>query len=332
MRHKNRVFGQIKEWQEQGESVVLAVVVATQGSTYSKVGDFIALTASGDYQGLVSGGCVEGDLAMRAARVAASNQSEYAHYDLGGEHDALWGMGAGCDGDIEVLLVAIDDVLAHQLNQVFDRYANGEPSVLMLGADTPPLLVKQNDTDASPTAIAVMTDRRSKTLEIDGTRQISMFIAPTPRVLILGAAPDSHPLCELIHLLGWQVSVADHRPAYIDALPAFVRAVCSPSQEVGEQIDVAGFNVAMVMSHHLDADRHYLSAIAGHRDWAYLGLLGPRHRRDKLLADLDADQRDYLDAVLDGPAGLEIGAREPASIALSIVAKMHAALASVRLV
>ena len=63
MLHKNRVFERLRTWHDQGQGMVLATVTDTEGSTYSKTGDFILIAANGDYQGLVSGGCVEGDLA-----------------------------------------------------------------------------------------------------------------------------------------------------------------------------------------------------------------------------------------------------------------------------
>jgi len=53
-------------WRTAGEPLVLATVYETAGSTYSKAGHRILLAANGDYRGLVSGGCLEGDLAERA--------------------------------------------------------------------------------------------------------------------------------------------------------------------------------------------------------------------------------------------------------------------------
>ncbi|MEL7297130.1 MAG: XdhC family protein, partial [Pseudomonadota bacterium] len=97
---------------------------------------------------------------------------------------------------------------------------------------------------------------------------------------------------------------------------------------LSEHFAGAEFDAAMVMSHHLDTDTRYLTCLAETRHWAYLGLLGPSHRRQKILATLDAGARRYLDAVISGPAGIDIGAREPAGIALSIAADMHAAFAA----
>ena len=57
----------------------------------------------------------------------------------------------------------------------------------------------------------------------------------------------------------------------------------------------------------------------------YVGLLGPAARREKLMTDLGADAV-ALRPRLRAPVGLDIGGRAPESIALSIVAEVHAAL------
>jgi xanthine dehydrogenase accessory factor len=80
------------------------------------------------------------------------------------------------------------------------------------------------------------------------------------------------------------------------------------------------------MSHHLVSDRTYLEQLAA-TDMAYIGLLGPRQRRARLLSDLGETGRQ-LASRLHGPAGLDIGGRGPAPIALSIVAEMQKVLSN----
>jgi len=85
------------------------------------------------------------------------------------------------------------------------------------------------------------------------------------------------------------------------------------------------FDAAIVMSHHLASDRSYLRQLAA-TDIAYVGLLGPASRRSRLLADLGDDAADLKER-LHGPAGLDIGGRGPAAIALSIIAEVQGVLA-----
>jgi xanthine dehydrogenase accessory factor len=76
------------------------------------------------------------------------------------------------------------------------------------------------------------------------------------------------------------------------------------------------------MSHHLATDRAWLTALAPSA-LRYIGLLGPAARRDRLLADL-GPSAESLRLRLHAPAGLAIGADSPESIALAILAEMHA--------
>src|SRR4029079_12428316 len=89
---------------ERREPLVLATVYETAGSTYSKAGHRILLAANGDYRGLVSGGCLEGDLAERARGVIATAQAGAVTYDLRDSADDLFGLGVGCNGLLRVFL------------------------------------------------------------------------------------------------------------------------------------------------------------------------------------------------------------------------------------
>ena len=60
------------KWSAVGQPLVLATVYETEGSTYSKAGAQMLITGDGLFQGMLSGGCLEGDLAERAAAVIKS--------------------------------------------------------------------------------------------------------------------------------------------------------------------------------------------------------------------------------------------------------------------
>ncbi len=115
----------------------------------------------------------------------------------------------------------------------------------------------------------------------------------------------------------------DHRPAYIESgdFSAAEAVHCVPVTEAASTIGLNQFAATIVMSHHLASDRQYLRQLAA-TDIGYIGLLGPRDRRRRLLEEL-GEIADSLTPRLHGPAGLDIGGRGPASIALSIVAELH---------
>ena len=108
------------------------------------------------------------------------------------------------------------------------------------------------------------------------------------------------------------------------------REICLADSSVDPKLRIPAaflrrFDAVVVMSHHLESDRVYLRQLAA-SDIRYIGLLGPRGRRRRLLNDLGSDVATALGDRLHGPAGLPLGGRGPAPIALSIVAEMHQVL------
>jgi xanthine/CO dehydrogenase XdhC/CoxF family maturation factor len=91
-------------------------------------------------------------------------------------------------------------------------------------------------------------------------------------------------------------------------------------------LPVDDYDAVVVMSHHLATDRKYLAELARGAN-RYLGVLGPRARRERLLHDL-ADLAPQLRERLKGPVGLDIGADSPESIALSILAELQSTLSN----
>jgi xanthine/CO dehydrogenase XdhC/CoxF family maturation factor len=153
-------------------------------------------------------------------------------------------------------------------------------------------------------------------------------LRPIPKLLVLGAGLDALPLVGMAVELGWRVTVADHRAGYL-ARAGFERAEQRVLVEPGalaDELPLTTFDAVVVMSHHLPTDRKYLVELAAVNN-RFVGVLGPRARRDRLLADLGADAQS-LCARLKGPVGLDIGADSPESIALSIVAELQSTLAS----
>ncbi len=76
-----------------------------RGSTYRKPGALILIAADGDYAGLISGGCLEGDLREHARAVIATGAAREVRYDMRGSDDLLWGLGLGCEGAMQILLL-----------------------------------------------------------------------------------------------------------------------------------------------------------------------------------------------------------------------------------
>jgi xanthine/CO dehydrogenase XdhC/CoxF family maturation factor len=158
-------------------------------------------------------------------------------------------------------------------------------------------------------------------------RVLAVPLALPPRLLLLGGGPDVQPLVEIAARMAWRITVYDHRPAYAQAsrFPQAEQVLLGRPETLAQTLDLDGYDAAVVMSHHLPSDLGYLRALSATRI-PYVGLLGPARRREKLLADL-GEAATGLAGRLRSPIGLNIGGRAPESVALSIVAEIHARLA-----
>ena len=330
---------------QRGESLVLVTVYETQGSTYSKSGAQMLVAGEGRFQGMLSGGCLEGDLALRAAAVIDSGEPQRVTYDLA-QDDELWGLGVGCDGLMRVFLQALGEANEYQpFADIAGILQGTRPGQLALVIDT-------DSEDARPGAAALgieggvraygmaedvagqlfrqnaAGDSGVVTADLDGERATVLFtlVRPPPRLLILGAGMDAEPLVRFASEMGWRSTVSDHRDAYVERgdFKGAEELLCVPANDLARELDLSRFDAAIVMSHHLASDRSYLRQLAT-TDIAYLGLLGPVNRRERLVADL-GDDGERLQERLHGPAGLDIGGRGPAAIALSIIAEVQGVL------
>jgi xanthine/CO dehydrogenase XdhC/CoxF family maturation factor len=343
----NQIIKTFDAWRGDGQPMVLATVYETIGSTYSKAGHRILIAASGQYQGLVSGGCLEGDLAERARTVVEANQASSVTYDMRGEADELFGLGVGCDGLIRVLL---QPLLPSQDYQPFASIARhllaNRPAAVATVIESarptvPPgaTVIVQGSSREAWNIDQAIADRLAKecarilgsgqayfTNDESGLGVLYASLKPVPKLLLLGAGLDAIPLVNMAADLGWRVTVMDHRPAYLErgGFERAERTIHVVPRRLAETVPLAEFDAIIVMSHHLVTDRTYLSQLAG-VGARYLGVLGPPARKDRLLAGL-GETGSALRGELKGPVGLDIGADSPESIALSILAELQATL------
>jgi len=161
--------------------------------------------------------------------------------------------------------------------------------------------------------------------------QVRAFIEsvlPPPRLLVCGAGHDAIPVVKLASELGWRTVVVDDRSDFLDRA-RFPGAGELVEAQPGEAAAKAGFDrrcYALVMSHNYLRDRDYLKSFLG-SDVAYIGMLGPQARTERLLADLATEgivaSSERL-SVIHGPAGLDLGSEGPEEIAVAIVAEVLA--------
>jgi len=344
-----QIIDAFDHWRSEGRSLVLATVCHTEGSTYSKAGHRILIADNGNYQGLVSGGCLEGDLAEHAGEVIADGRTRLVTYDMRDDADELWGLGIGCNGLIRISLQRLDAATDYEPYQTLAGCIRGRFPVVCAG-------VIESENENAPAGATLVTSADGEqilslqlpddcrfammescleTAREGSARQITHHqpdgditvlysrVPPLPRLLVLGAGLDAIPVVNIADQLGWRITIVDHRQAYLekakfDKLP---NAFHGEPDQLAKTLDLAQFSAAIVMSHHLATDRIYLRQLAPSLI-PYVGVLGPRTRRDRLIEDLTREGINGLDRV-KGPIGLDIGAGCAESIALSILAEIY---------
>ena len=323
-----------------GRALALGVLVHTEGSTYRKPGALILIAAHGEYAGLISGGCLEGDLREHARAVIDSGEARVVNYDTRGEDDLLWGMGLGCEGVMQVLLLRVGPsndwqplahlaaALAADERTAFGVVTESHSAGIAVGS----LVLPGTEVAAASTSGAQAAVTRAATqpatqwLEEPAWRLFVVPLSPPPRLLLCGAGPDTVPVVDFASRLGWKVTLADHRAAYAVRahFPAAEQVLLAGGEALPERVDLTRYAAAVVMSHHLLSDLGYLRVLAG-SPIPYIGLLGPATRRDRLLEQLGAAAAS-LQGRLHAPVGLRLGGRTPEAVALAIVAEVQSVL------
>ncbi|TDR47675.1 xanthine dehydrogenase accessory factor [Tahibacter aquaticus] len=287
----------------------LGLVVATQGSTYRKPGALVYLPANGARRGWLSGGCLEAELEQAAGDVIAAAQARHLRIDTRSDDDLVFGSASGCRGVVELML--------------FPLHEQAPLLAALRTLDAGGVLQLDIAADGGGIARHAAQQWHWPGAGVAAVPRWSLRLRAPPRLLLLGAGPETAPLLRLMHLLGWRVDVVEQRARWFAPLAAADAHVERLADLNG---DAVVFDAAVVMSHHYSRDSEYLQFCA-QSAIAWIGLLGPPARRDALLADLAGAVHAQLAPRLHAPVGLRLGGEGPEAIALAIAAALqqHAA-------
>ena len=296
----------------------LAIIQSTEGSTYRKAGAMMLIDSQLNYWGLISGGCLEGDILENSRQLFAEKKDMSLRYDMRGDQDLLWGLGLGCDGAVNLLIKYLPASKSHF--GFFDHLKKldlGSAFLLTIELDNNGQLffepVSKESLPANNPQAEFHESQQRLTLPL---------LAPT-NILICGASPDVPPVTAIAKQLGWKTTVIDHRRDFASEskFPEANR-VAHVKRSQWEDFELDLFDAAVVMSHQFERDEDYLKRLLD-SPIPYIGLLGPSKRRDKLL---EACDRNFvqLEGRVFGPVGLDIGADTPETIALAIISEIQA--------
>ncbi|NVJ60056.1 MAG: XdhC family protein [Gammaproteobacteria bacterium] len=339
----------MQDWFELAKQIdfkqdyALALLFQTEGSSYKKSGT-IALVNSEQCIGLISGGCLEDDLQLRAKTVIEKNAPQLIQYDLTDDDD-VFGFGAGCEGVLDIYLMpllakhnhanfkqilqaAVNDIDG-KLNEEMNSNQRSCIAVFNLTTDkVTPIQIKRDKE-----LFEHLTESKESRLKNNSSKsaQYLLPITQPKSVVIAGAGRDSYPVVKGALELGWRVTLIGHRKTNISKFEDRFRSHLGFSSQVikfnsslnGDEIKIFDkADALVVMTHNIMFDVELVRA-GMTANIPYLGLLGPKKRAVKILGNVTNKLIKLFSGYLSSPIGIDIGSYSPMSIALSILSELN---------
>ncbi|HWF84507.1 MAG TPA: XdhC family protein, partial [Vicinamibacterales bacterium] len=213
---------------------VLATVVRVDGSAYRRPGARMLVTEDGRTTGVVSGGCLDGDVRQKAARVMRTGKPTLVRYDTTTDEDVLWGLGLGCNGVVDVLIEPASESGDHlmrfleecshaQRRAAFATVIRSEANA-GVAVGTRVFLCSDGMFTTDGNLECVPSDRILSDLQAavhNGVSFVAQYeaggnldvfieaVEPPLQLVIVGAGADAVPLVEIAQRLGWLATVVD---------------------------------------------------------------------------------------------------------------------------
>ena len=352
----------VEQWRSrQDESGVLATLVRVAESSYRRPGARMYIHSTGSV-GAISGGCLEGEVARKAAWITRNGPAVERYSTLfdeileettsPGTREIPYGL--GCGGVLDVLLEPVVSPESLAMLRALEAAQRGETlysaTVLPGPADNSlPLarVIVRDDASiffasahlnpglqtelASLARIGNETTTVSISLDNEAWDVFFESILPPQRLVIFGAGDDARPLVRMAHWLGWHIAVADGR-AWLAQAARFPEAaqVLALGENAAnfEQLHLTDRDAIVMLTHSFDQDKNLLRKLLP-LELRYFGLLGARHRSRILLTEV-ADQLGWTPEEclrrVHAPTGLDLGGDSPEAVALAILAEIQAVL------
>lgn len=341
------ILDAVERFAGAGERIALATIVAIRGSTYRREGARLLCTASQQMAGNISGGCLESDVMVVADEVIATGVPRMVTYDLTADDDAVWGLGLGCNGAVDLFVEPLDprsrqltllrEALAAEQMMALVKVLEGPTAGRWMavrpgGAREESLGGDALDERAARAAEAALSEGTSRVVAFPvGSGEARVFIEvlrPPVRLIVCGAGHDAIPVVQFASALGWRVIVVDQRERFLSPVrfPGARQFVHAEPQEAASRVPLDDQTYVVVMTHNYLHDRDLLHGFLG-TSARYLGMLGPKLRTEKILDDLRRDGVTITDADrarIYAPIGLDVGGEGPDVIALAVLGEIQA--------
>lgn len=333
------IINEIIAWQQEGEQIALATVVRASGSSPRPVGAKLAVTESGKMHGSVSGGCVEGAVFETALQVLASGRPQLVHYGISDE--LAWDVGLSCGGEIDVFIEPLNHARVIRAEQEDEAVAlatllSGESAGAHLIVDEAGEVAgslgdPRLDMAAAAAAREVLAADRSevRALPLGSAGPAQVYLesyTPRRRLIVVGAVHIAIPLVSFAKDLGYHTTVIDPRGLFAteERFPHADELIEAWPDEALSQLRLGPQTDIVLLAHDPKFEDPALTVALRSRA-GYVGAMGSKStsaERAERLAAAGFSAEEI--ARIHGPVGLNIGARTPAEIAISILAEIIA--------
>lgn len=331
------------------KKTALATVVKVEGSSYRRPGARMLVTEDGLLTGAISGGCLEGDALRKALSAIMQQENKLVTYDTTDEDDAKFGVQLGCNGIVHILFepinaddglnpIALLTALANKrenavLVTLFSLNGKTHLGTGMLYKSTGSLsrfsssLFDKVVEDAGKVWEDKTSLFKGYVAEGQPVEAFLEFIRPPISLVIAGAGNDAQPLAEIAWLLGWEVTIADGRPAHatVQRFPNAKTILVVKPEQLLSQIDIDDQTAFVLMTHNYNYDIDLLNRLLPTQA-PYIGTLGPKKKLIRMLDELNLNTTANESRIY-GPIGLDIGAETAEEIAVSILAEVKSVFA-----
>lgn len=322
----DRIPEQALAWIDAGKRAALATVIETWGSAPRPVGAQLAISQDAEIAGSVSGGCVEG--AVVAEALDALESGEPRVLEFGVSDNEAFAVGLACGGRIRVLVEPVGigkGPLVETIRALAAARAKRRPLAYVIDVTSWDRLLVDGAA-GSPIGEAVraaMNADRSGFAPIEDGRWFIGVHNPPLKLAVVGAVHIAQPLLIMARQLGYDATLIDPRDAFAaDARFPGERIIRDWPDAALDAMGLDTRTAVVTLTHDPKLDDPAIQR-ALRSDVFYLGCLGSPRTHAKRVARLsEAGFGAESIARIHAPVGLDIGAKSPAEIAVSILAQL----------